>query len=283
MAGVDGSFSAEFHWRWTPTPEEQFLAQYHPREAERVGEVFVMTSQVAEWPGFRGPERDGRLTGVRVGTDWAERPPRQVWRHRVGPGWGSFAVAGRRLYTQEQRDEAETVVCYDADTGDEVWIHEDKDRFEENVSGAGPRATPTFHEGKVYALSARGRLNCLDASTGRVVWTRDAREDAGAAVPVWGFASSPLVFQGVVTVFTGARDKSVSAYDAANGGEPLWQAGEGNHGYSSPQLGAPRQCRANPHHQQRGTDGPAPHQGRRALALRLADRTAPPRAASSRR
>jgi outer membrane protein assembly factor BamB len=237
MAGVTGAFSPEVHWRWTPTPEEEFLAAYHPRDnGAQAQEGRVTTSQAAEWPGFRGPERDGRLKGVRIGTDWAAQPPRLVWRHRVGPGWSSFAVVGRMLYTQEQRGKAEAVVCYDAATGDEVWLHEDGDRFEETVSGAGPRATPTFHDGNVYAFTAKGQLHCLDASTGRVVWSRNAKEDSGADVPIWGFASSPLVFKGVVTVFTGGPDgKSVTAYDAAEGGEPLWQGGEGRNGYSSPQ------------------------------------------------
>ncbi|HEX5271518.1 MAG TPA: PQQ-binding-like beta-propeller repeat protein, partial [Gemmataceae bacterium] len=190
MAGVTGNFSGEFHWRWTPTPEELFLAGYHARQSEAPAEqVRLTTSQVAEWPGFRGPDRDGRVKVVRIGTDWAAHPPRPVWRHRVGPGWGSFAVVGPFLFTQEQRDKAEAVVCYDADTGDEVWLHEDTDRFEEAVSGAGPRATPTYHEGHVYAFTAKGLLHCLDASTGKVVWSRSAKDDSGAAVPMWGFAS----------------------------------------------------------------------------------------------
>ena len=101
---------------------------------------------------------------------------------------------------------------------------------------------------EVYALGGTGLLNCLDASTGKVVWTRDAREDAGAAVPMWGFASSPLVLQGLVTVFTGGpEDKSVSAYDAVNGGEPALAGGQ-----REPQLllaaaRAARRRRANPH------------------------------------
>jgi outer membrane protein assembly factor BamB len=234
MAGVDGSFSAELHWRWTPTPEDLFLAGYRAGDGPTGGEPGTMTSQVAEWPGFRGPARDGRLTGVRIGTDWSARPPQQVWRHRVGPGWGSFAVVGHLLYTQEQRGDVEAVVCYDADTGEQVWDHTDASRFEDGQAGAGPRATPTFHAGNVYTLGAKGRLNCLDAATGQAVWSRDAAEDAGANVPVWGFASSPLVVQGLATVFTGAEGKSVSAYDAARGGPPVWMSGAGTHGYCSP-------------------------------------------------
>jgi outer membrane protein assembly factor BamB len=200
----------------------------------------TMTSATSEWPGFRGPARDGRLTGVRIGTDWASKPPQKRWGHLVGPGWGSFAVVGRLIYTQEQRGNLEAVVCYGADTGKEVWAHTDPGRFIDtdvgHESGAGPRATPTYHDGKIYSLGATGRLNCLDAANGKVVWARDAAADSGAKVPFWGFASSPLVLKGLVTVFTGGPDhKAVSAYNPVKDEAPVWMSGDGQNGYCSPQ------------------------------------------------
>ena len=83
---------------------------------------------------------------------------------------GSFAVIGDRLYTQEQRGTKESVVCYSVNKGDEVWVHDDEARFTEVVGGPGPRATPTYHEGKIYAYGATGKLNCLDAATGKEIW-----------------------------------------------------------------------------------------------------------------
>jgi outer membrane protein assembly factor BamB len=235
-AGVDGAFSPEFHWRWTPTAEDRLLAQLHDRPAPAAAYDEVVTLQPGDWPGFRGPRRDGRLKDVRIGTDWATpHPPRKVWRHDVGPGWGSFAVVGHRLYTQEQRGDVELVVCYDADKGDELWAHADTVRFKEKVSGAGPRATPTFDDSKVYALGGGGVLNCLDAATGKVVWSKDITEVSGAKAPEWGFASSPLVWHGLVTVVAGSPEgKTLLAYDARSG-KPAWQAGEGQHSYCSPQ------------------------------------------------
>jgi outer membrane protein assembly factor BamB len=230
--GITGSFSAEFAWRWSPTAEQIFLLQH---KAAAGAQDETVSLQPGDWPGFRGPQRDGRLAGVKIGTDWANHPPEPVWKHRVGPGWSSFAVIGHRIYTQEQRDNVESVVCYDADNGDELWAHDDQDRFTETVSGAGPRATPTFHEGKIYALGARGRLNCLNAATGRVIWSRDAAADTECPkVPTWGFASSPLVWHHLVTVYTGGPNgQAVIAYHIATG-EPAWKSAEGNHGYCSP-------------------------------------------------
>ena len=231
--GVDGSFHGTLAWRWSPSAEDRFLATR--ASIGKASAAAGLTLQPGDWPGFRGPERDGRRRGVRIATDWNQNPPRELWRHRVGPGWGSFAVVGKAVYTQEQRGPNESVVCYDADTGKEIWAHDDATRFHEDLGGDGPRATPTFHDGKIYALGATGRLNCLDALTGEVVWSRDIVADSGAKVPMWGFASSPLVFGGLVTVFAGGPGgKSVLAYDAAKGGDPVWSAGKGVMSYSSP-------------------------------------------------
>ena len=220
-------------WRWTLTAEQRFLAA--KGEVGTTKGAAVLTLHPGDWAGFRGPERDGRLTGVRIATDWNQNPPKEVWRHRVGPGWSSFAVVGDNVYTQEQRGNVESVVCYDAASGKEIWAHDDATRFKEQMGGDGPRATPTFHDGKVYALGANGRLNCLNAATGDVVWSRDIAADSGATLPTWGFASSPLVVGDVVTVIAaGSGDKSVLAYDAASGKSPVWSAAAGKMSYSSP-------------------------------------------------
>jgi outer membrane protein assembly factor BamB len=236
--GVYGSFSADFQYRWSLTDEEQLLADIAAGKlggspAQGASAAGPNELQPGDWPGFRGPNRDGRLTGVRIATDWEAHAPQEVWRHRIGPGWGSFAVVGTRLFTQEQRGAEEVVVCYDAESGKEIWAHSDDARFSEMMAGPGPRATPTFHEGKVYTLGARGKLNCLEAATGRVVWSQDIKEDSGAEVPQWGFAASPLVAQGMVIVFAGGPDdKSVLAYQAASG-KLAWSAGKGQFSYCS--------------------------------------------------
>ena len=235
LDGVDGSMNGTLAWRWLPTAEQKYQAEVAGKPAPAAAAAEVVTLQPGDWPGFRGPNRDGRLSGVRIATDWTQHPPAQVWRHRVGPGWGSFAVVGNRLYTQEQRKDDEAVVCYNGDTGEEIWVHLDPARFSEVVAGPGPRATPTFHDSKVYALGAKGQLNCLDAATGRLVWTHNVADDSGAKTPIWGFASSPLVKDGVVTVFAGGPDGRSTLGYAAAAGDLVWSGGDGLLGYSSPQ------------------------------------------------
>jgi outer membrane protein assembly factor BamB len=184
-----------------------------------------------EWPGFRGPRRDGIVRGARIETDWSRTPPVQMWRRPIGPGWSSFAVRNGLIYTQEQRGDEEVVACYDAATGKPVWTHRDRARFFESNGGAGPRGTPTLHQGRIYTFGATGIVNALEADTGGIVWSRNVTSDNGLTVPYWGFSSSPVVIDDRVVV---AASGQLVAFDLGTG-EPRWSGPTGE-GYSSPHL-----------------------------------------------
>lgn len=238
--GLDAGLKAQISWRWTPTAEERFLALHSTSAAVAAGtaasEAPALQTTPDSWPAFRGAERDGVTHGSKVAADWKTTPPPQLWRHAVGPAWSSLIVVGDRLFTQEQRGPKETVVCYDSATGNELWAHADEVRFDEGVSGPGPRATPTFAQGCIYSLGGTGILNCLDASTGKLRWSRDINLDSHGQPPMWGLSSSPLVTgQNVIVYGGGKAGKSLLAY-RADSGELAWAAPAGENSYSSPQL-----------------------------------------------
>ena len=229
--GQIGDLSHELSARWGPTAEELFLDERSTTESARA----VATSEVttADWPGYRGPSRNASAVGASFDTDWESRAPRELWRRRVGPAWSSFAVAGNRIFTQEQRGDDEVVVCYGLEDGAEIWVQGTPERFEEAASGPGPRATPTFDRGRLYTLGANGTVQCLDAASGSLEWRRNLQEDVGASLPPWGFSSSPVIAGDAVVVFAGSDGgRSVVAYDRETG-DLLWSAGEGGHSYSS--------------------------------------------------
>ena len=261
--GINADGRSDFHGRWTKTPEELLLAQAKdeskpvspapvppevsksPVPSDEPAKTTVaptatapepaapaVTTRRAEWPGFRGPERNGVIHGAQIATDWAQSPPVQTWRRPIGPGWSSFAVNGNLVYTQEQRGGDEVVSCYRLDTGDAVWRHRDATRFWESNAGAGPRGTPTLSNGRVYTLGATGIVNVLDGASGAVVWSRNAASDGHVKIPMWGISSSPLVVDDVVIVAAGGK---LSAYDSATG-NPRWAGPGSGFSYSSPQL-----------------------------------------------
>jgi len=228
--GFDTNGNHDFAWRWAETREEQLLAQVD--EEPMALSAPAAPEKGIDWSGFRGPNRDGIIHGVRINTDWSASPPVEMWRRSIGPGWSSVAVRGNLFYTQEQRGNEEIVACYNVMTGTPVWRHADTVRFWESNGGAGPRGTPTLSDNRVYTFGGTGILNVLDAHDGNIVWSRNVASDTKIKVPHWGFSSSPLVVDDVVIIAAAGK---LVAYDLATG-DPRWSGPDGGDGYSSPHL-----------------------------------------------
>lgn len=230
VRGVSGDLVPVLEWRWASGPRTAPLprpAADRPVDAE---------PSWLDYPQFLGQLRDGSVHGVRLARDWTAQPPRELWRRPVGEGWSGFAVVGDRAVTLEQAGPQELVTCYDAKTGTPRWSHADPARFEDPMAGAGPRATPAIHEGRVYSLGGTGILNALDLATGCLLWTKNILEDNGAALPRYGVSASPLVADGWVIIAAGGTDgRSLVAYDRETG-RRVWAAGTDPPAYSSPMV-----------------------------------------------
>jgi outer membrane protein assembly factor BamB len=259
FVGFTGDLSAHFDYRWQKPPEAT-AADYWTSQDGRVSIVGGTPGSVADparnqddlpiaaedWPQFEGPKRDGIARGVHLRTDWDERPPKELWRHPVGAGWSSFAVVGNYAFTQEQRGQDEGTVCYDVQTGKQIWEYlEPHQRFENSLAGVGPRATPTVAGSRVYITTANGILNSLDARTGRIIWQQATPIEARIHRLSFGMSDSPLVFDNVVVVNPGGprakmngietSGRALIAYDRLTGKE-IWASGDFQAGYASPVL-----------------------------------------------
>lgn len=188
------------------------------------------------WTDFRGPFRDGHYRQHPIRTNWPDAGLKPLWKQPVGGGYASFVIARDRAFTIEQRGSREVVAGYDVRTGRELWTAGWEASFHESLGGDGPRATPTWADGVVYALGATGELRALDEGAGRLLWRTNIIDENGATNLDWGMAASPLVVGDTVVVLPGGPDgRSVVAYDRRKG-KRVWSALGDKQAYSSPML-----------------------------------------------
>lgn len=195
----------------------------------------------ADWPQFRGPNRDGISAETGWNSKWPADGPKRLWRKNVGVGSSGVAISSGRLFTTGWTVErggqkgTETLYCFDAETGAELWQQSyPADGFTHDHEG-GSGATPTVANGRVYTLSRSGRLGCWDAATGKEIWRKDLVADFGGKPPFYGYGASPFVFDGKVVVTAGGKDGSTLALDTATGATH-WKSGKDEAAYATPVL-----------------------------------------------
>ena len=194
----------------------------------------------AEWPQWRGPNRDGLAAGVAPPSVWPKEL-KQGWRVTVGIGHSSPVVTGGVVYQFARQGEEEVLLALDAATGKELWrAGAVPAPYTVNPAasghGKGPKSTPVVANGRVFTLGIAGLLSAHDAKTGRLVWRKDFSKQFPTTSPLYGTAMSPIVVGDLVVAHVGGHDKgALTAFDAATGAVK-WSYDADGPAYSSPVL-----------------------------------------------
>jgi RNA polymerase sigma factor (sigma-70 family) len=188
-------------------------------------------AESADWPQWRGPNRDGVARGVSAPAKWPKALTEE-WKVEVGKGVASPVVVGGSIYllVRDKKDD-EVVLCHDLQTGDEKWHSEPYPAPYKIGPGEGtaddrPRSTPAVADGRVFTLGMTGILSCFDAKTGKLLWRKDTK------FTHYG-GSSPLVVDGLclAVVGDGAKTGGLTAFDVKTG-DVKWCFADGASGTS---------------------------------------------------
>lgn len=189
----------------------------------------TLSATAADWPRWRGPDANGISKETGWSTSWPASGPKQLWTAKVGIGFASFAVILGRVYTVGNTKDTDTIFCFDANTGAEVWKHSYPSQLDPKYYEGGPSATPTVDGNRVFTLSKRGVIHCLDAASGKVIWTKNLMDELKAEMPTWGFASSVLIEGNLAIVNVGAAGAALDK----ESGKVIWSSGTDHAGYST--------------------------------------------------
>ena len=188
----------------------------------------------ADWPQWRGPNRNGISEETGLLKEWADSGPQVLWKVPLGEGFSGISVVGGRIYTMFSEADDEFVVCLNASNGEEVWRFRSDSNYHESQGGNGPRATPTIDGELLFTVTAQGKLYALNTENGEKVWSHDLQEEFGSKIPRWGGCTSPLVEGDLLLVEVGGKDgESIVAFDKTNG-DVVWSSHTDILGYSSP-------------------------------------------------
>lgn len=187
--------------------------------------VSLQADEGFDWPGIRGPNWDGHSAETGIVDSWPEQGPPVLWTRELGQGFSSFVASDRAIATQYQNLSGQYVICLDAGTGETIWEHRYDWPYEPAGVYPGPRATPTYHRGRLYCASPAGVIGCLDARSGKLLWSLDLEATFQCNVTTFGYACSPTAVDDIVVLPVGGAGCSMVALDAVTG-TVRWKAGD---------------------------------------------------------
>lgn len=201
--------------------------------------LFASLAMADDWPQWRGPGRDGVWNERGVVERFPDKELKPKWRTPIGSGYSGPTVAEGRVYVMDRQTrpkQIERVLCFDANSGQQLWVHEYDCVYKGVGYEAGPRASVAIDEGHAYSIGSMGHLFCLDAATGDIKWSHDCNAKYEIDMPIWGVSASPLIVDDLIIVHIGGSDGAcVIAFDKRTGKE-RWKALDDRGQYSSPVL-----------------------------------------------
>lgn len=200
--------------------------------------MHFMTSAACagDWPQILGPTRNGIALDEKLSSQWKPEGPSSVWDAKIGSGFAGVAVSEGKSILFHRLGDEDTITAFDAGNGKELWSEKFTTDFQPAiVDDDGPRAVPTIHKGRVYALASAGGLYCVDLKTGKPIWQRNVQKEFKAPAGYFGSGSSPLVEGNLLIVNVGGdRDSAgVVAFDLESG-KTTWKSIADQASYSSP-------------------------------------------------
>lgn len=189
-----------------------------------------VSALATDWPHWRGPSRNGISTETGWTDQWPAAGPSVAWKAGVGLGFSSFAVANGRVVTAGHADEKDTVFCFDAMTGKEIWKHSYPSDLGDKYFDGGTTGSATIEGDRVFWLSRWGDVFCFNAADGKVIWNKNVQAETKARVPDWGFTGAPLVLGDKLILNIGEAGLALDK----KSGNVLWQSATRSAGYSTP-------------------------------------------------
>lgn len=188
--------------------------------------LFTTSASAADWPQWRGPNRDGKSADTGLLKQWPENGPPLAWRiDNLGGGEAGPAIAAGRIFIMSNRDEEEVVWALSEKDGSEIWVTPLGPAFPQRASQAreGPGCTPTVDGERLYVEGLGGNVACLRVNDGKILWQRSMTEDFGGGAPMWSYRESPLVDGDRVIVTPGGPDAMLVALNKLTG-ETIWKS-----------------------------------------------------------
>ncbi len=190
-----------------------------------------------EWPEYRGPNHD--CVSAEKVSPWTG-DPKVLWKIKMGPGFGTYAVVGGSAYVFCEDAGRETCVSLDIKTGKANWTSPIDKTIHERSGGDGPRTTPAVDGDHVYVLGTYLKLACLNAANGKVVWGHDLNaefqgQSATGGIKQWGNAASPVIDGDLIFVVGGGPGKSLIAFEKKTG-RLAWAHGDEKLTHATPTI-----------------------------------------------